>query len=214
MYPLAREYARAMQDLLLDRIQWGDAYFGDEGLTPVLRLTWPIDKGQFKLFAELLKPVMKTPLASPAGGFGAPLEIVPTLVPYEPKNSLEQGAFAPTSWQMKINLSCMESVFHIKKVAKRGDPERHGQTTPLQQFADTIYHESRHCQQNFWIYVLIFKHLDNFSETPNISYWPELASGRKKLRELRIYRDYLFPDELKQRNDARRGWHANPGAVR
>jgi hypothetical protein len=179
MYPLAQDYAKAMQNLLLNQIQWGNAYFGEAGMKPALRLTWPLDKEQFKPFAELLKPVMAAPLTSPAGGFGIPPEIVPTIVSYTPATFGEQGAFAPTPWQMKINLSAMKTLFQIDQVAKHGTSERYSQTTALQQFSDTIYHESRHCQQNFWIYSLILQHPGNFSEIPNILYWPDLASGFK-----------------------------------
>ncbi|MFM0137655.1 hypothetical protein, partial [Caballeronia grimmiae] len=37
VYPVARDYAKAVQKALLS-VQWGDAYFGNPGSTPTLKL--------------------------------------------------------------------------------------------------------------------------------------------------------------------------------
>ena len=178
MYPLARDYAKAMQSLLLNQVQWGDAYFGPAGTTPVLKLTWPPSDAQFDDLIQLLKPIFEAPLTSAAGGFGIPVEAVPQIVTYKPADFLEQGSFAPGTWRMQLNLSSLESVFKIKKVAA-DRAGRVSQTKDIAEFADTIYHESRHCQQNFWIYALIAQHPDNFEDIPNISNWPDFTIGKQ-----------------------------------
>ena len=178
MYPLARDYAKAMQSLLLNQVQWGDAYFGPAGTTPVLKLTWPLDKDQFKRLESLLKPIMSSSLTNPAGGFGIPADAVPQVVSYKPADFLEQGSFAPATWKMQLNLSSLEDVFKIKQAAS-DRTGRLSQTKGIAGLADMIYHESRHCQQNFWIYALIARHPDNFEDIPNISSWPDFTSGKQ-----------------------------------
>ncbi|WP_434665124.1 hypothetical protein P5W99_26450 [Paraburkholderia sp. A3BS-1L] len=142
MYPLARDYAKAMHSLLLNQIQWGGAYFGPTDIAPALKLTWPIDKEQFKNFHTLIKPVMTGPLTNPAGGFGIPSETVPQIISYRPENSLERGSFSPSAWTMQLNLSSLEDTFKIKQVAT-DVAGRVSQTKEIAEFADTIYHESR-----------------------------------------------------------------------
>jgi len=50
-YPVARDYAKAILQVLTAQVQWGEAYFGAPGSTPVLRLQWPLsDTSNIALF--------------------------------------------------------------------------------------------------------------------------------------------------------------------
>ncbi|MFD1560034.1 hypothetical protein ACFSHT_31055 [Paraburkholderia silviterrae] len=177
MYPVARDYAKAMQAVLLNQIQWGDAWFGPAGAAPALKLKWPIGETQTIQLFKLLTPVMTDALTSHTGGFGIPADVVPPIAAYTPGNSSEHGAFAPSSWLMLLNLSTLEPLFRIGNAAKPSDPvTRNAQLKQLREFADTIYHESRHCQQNFWVFALVQQFPGNFEEIPNIAKWPAVMA--------------------------------------
>lgn len=173
MYPLARDYAKAMQDVLLNQVQWGNAYFGPKGASPALRLTWPVSRMDLKGLFDLLQPVMSASLTSSLGGFGLPVEAIPKIIAYAPKNPSEQGCFEPNAWQMSLNFDALREVFSIDAVAS-DMAGRKQQTHWIRELADTIYHESRHCQQFFWIYALIMQHPDNFESLQYIAKWPEM----------------------------------------
>ncbi|WP_322048849.1 hypothetical protein [Paraburkholderia sp. J67] len=176
MYPVARDYAKAIHDLLINKIKWGNAYFGSGIAEPVLMLTWPIDREQFNKFFDLIKPIIGAPLASHADGFGIPESAMPAIVSYTPSSSFEQGAFAPNSWEMRLNLGTLEDIFKVKEVAPTAGG-RESQTQKLESFADTLYHESRHCQQSFWIFALITQHPENFEKISEISNFPALITS-------------------------------------
>src|SRR6201992_2690970 len=42
VYPVARDYAKAILQTLITQVQWGEAYFGPEGNMPTLKLQWPL----------------------------------------------------------------------------------------------------------------------------------------------------------------------------
>ncbi|MCE4574329.1 DUF2345 domain-containing protein [Caballeronia sp. CLC5] len=85
----------------------------------------------------------------------------------------EQGTFFPNYWSLYLNVTHFEPMFRIKSPAPASDTgSRDEQLTPLRIFADTLYHEARHCQQWFWIFAFVQQHADNFETTPNISKWP------------------------------------------
>jgi hypothetical protein len=173
MYPVARDYARSMFVILIDKIQWGNAYFGKAGSSPVISLTWPLGNDQLSRLVQVLIPIMRTALNSSLGGFGIPMEAMPSIQAFSPGNSMEQGLFSPNLWQMKVNFSVLEDVFHIK------NPETdlagiNSHTRSIRELVDTIFHESRHCQQNFWMYALILQHPDNFEFLKFIVRWPAM----------------------------------------
>jgi hypothetical protein len=173
-YPLAREYARTMVSILHDCVQWGNAYYGPKGATPTLILGWPIDQSQADRLFDLLKPAMIAPLTSELGGFGLPPEAAPAIVKYKPSDFGEQGLFSPGRWQMKLTFDNLKDLFDLKSASE--DPaERTRETHWIRELADTIYHESRHCQQYFWMYALIMQHPDNFESMRFISQWPKLG---------------------------------------
>ncbi|SMG54811.1 hypothetical protein [Paraburkholderia susongensis] len=186
-YPVARDYVKAILQALTTQVQWGEAYFALTGNTPILRLQWPLsDTSSIALF-RLINPIISQALTSPTAGFGIPPEAVPTAMglymPSSHRSRGEQGAFTPNSWSMFLNASMLEAMFRIKanEVAPVSNgSERNDQLGPLKVFADTLYHEARHCQQWFWIFALVQRHPDNFSAIPNIARWPRsLLDGRQ-----------------------------------
>lgn len=179
-YPLARDYAKTIHSILLDQIKWGSVYFGSAGQTPTLRLTWPISKDQESQFFRLLRPTMAAALTSQTGGFGIPPEALPTLVSYTPGNALEQGAFSVEYWRMQISFLRLKGLIESKEGAAKTKAGRSLLVRPLSSLADTLYHESRHCQQDFFIYALIQQHPENFENIPNIQKWPMAMGNLRK----------------------------------
>ncbi|KUZ93989.1 hypothetical protein WI40_20145 [Burkholderia ubonensis] len=183
MYPVARDYVRAIQNVLVTQVQWGDAYFGPAGATPVLKLHWPLDgKGQTDKLADLVRPIITAALTSPTAGFGIPEHGVPIqlgLYAPSPNNPPgEQGAFRPNDWSLLLSVSELAPMFRIRKAEPPSNmADRRQQLDPLKVFADTLYHEARHCQQWFWIYALVQQHPDNFETIPNIAKWPSVLSN-------------------------------------
>ncbi|AYZ63700.1 hypothetical protein EGY31_11080 [Burkholderia multivorans] len=183
MYPVARDYVRAIQNVLVTQVQWGDAYFGPAGATPVLKLHWPLDgKGQTDRLADLVRPIITAALTSPTAGFGIPEHGVPIqlgLYAPSPNNPPgEQGAFRPNDWSLLLSVSELAPMFRIRKAEPPSNmADRRQQLDPLKVFADTLYHEARHCQQWFWIFALVQQHPDNFETIPNIAKWPSVLSN-------------------------------------
>ncbi|BBP99712.1 hypothetical protein BSFA1_48410 [Burkholderia sp. SFA1] len=176
VYPVARDHAKAILTALTN-VQWGDAYFGKPGSTPTLKLTWPMDSDAQKSLFVLIKPIITAALTSSTAGFGIPTDAVPKdMGLYTPSLKSppgEQGTFFPNYWSLYLNVTHFEPMFRIKSPAPASDTgSRDEQLTPLRIFADTLYHEARHCQQWFWIFAFVQQHADNFETTPNISKWP------------------------------------------
>ncbi|WP_322048574.1 hypothetical protein [Paraburkholderia sp. J67] len=200
MYPIARDYAKAMQKVMLEQIQWGDTYFGPAGSTPALKLQWPFDDSQVRQFFALVQPAMVAAMTGLAGGFGIPADAVPPILSYTPQLDGEKGAFNITSWTMQINMASLKAMSPTGESARifRGK-SRSAQVLPLQEMADTLYHESRHCQQFFWMYALVHQYPDNFEAMPNISKWPEASSNLQRFahlaRVLSLTTSQALPDD-------------------
>jgi hypothetical protein len=180
-YPVARDYAKAILQALTTQVQWGEAYFGPPESRPTVKLQWPIEQlDQIDRLSDLFRPYVAKALTSQTAGFGLPTDAVPInmglYAPPPDRPSGEHGAFSPNDWSLCLNAHMLKSMFGIKArdVAPASDvAHRADQIEPLQIFADTLYHEARHCQQWFWIYALVQQHPDNFASTPNIAQWPE-----------------------------------------
>jgi len=63
-YPVARDYAKTILQVLITQVQWGDAYFGPAWNMPTLRLRWPLDDDAKKSLFLLIKPVIAKALTS------------------------------------------------------------------------------------------------------------------------------------------------------
>ncbi|MBN3856843.1 hypothetical protein G3N59_26025 [Paraburkholderia sp. Ac-20340] len=176
MYPVARDYARAIQNLFINQVQWGNAYFGPADATPLVRLTWPVSQIQSTQLFGLIEPIMTASLSSPKGGFGIPVPAVPLINQYTPHDSGEQGCFSINIWEMDLNFGKLENTFNIQTVSKDLSGRKE-QTRWIRELADTIYHESRHCQQFFWMYALVLQHPDSFYPISHIKEWPYIYAS-------------------------------------
>ncbi|KVR79474.1 hypothetical protein [Burkholderia vietnamiensis] len=185
MYPIARDYAKAIQDVLLSQVQWGNQYFGPAGGKPTLKLEWPLES-QIDQLSNLIRPVAIKALTSATGGFGIPEAAVPNqlgfYVPTPDRPAGEQGAFSPNNWSLLLNVSALAPMFKIDALIAKTSP-RMELVGPLKTFSDTLYHEARHCQQWFWIYALAQQHPDNFETLPNIAKWPQAMWGGTPVKD-------------------------------
>ncbi|WP_241299287.1 hypothetical protein [Burkholderia stabilis] len=180
LYPVARDYAKAIQHVLVNQVQWGNAFFGPSGAVPSLKLQWPLDTDSTQQLFLLIRPVITTALTDPAAGFGIPAAAVPVnmgLAVPSTGSAGQQGVFKPNDWSLILNAEQLAPMFRIEAVADMNSGSRPAQLGPLKVFADTLYHEARHCQQWFWMYALVQQHPDNFETLPNIARWPDAVSG-------------------------------------
>ncbi|MBN3776284.1 hypothetical protein G3O06_01740 [Burkholderia sp. Ac-20345] len=179
-YPVARDYAKLMEPLLTG-VQWGNAYYGPVGSTPKLKLQWPLDTNAKKGLVDLIMPVMAAALTarSPDGG-GIPVEAVPQGITLGDSQgaSDEDGHFNAQDWSLVLVLSKLKGLFDVTSDSTDAGT-RYEALKTLKAFADTIYHESRHCQQSFWIYAFVQQHPDNFPGT-QIDKWPGASTATHK----------------------------------
>ncbi|WP_157662781.1 hypothetical protein [Burkholderia ubonensis] len=180
MYPVARDYARAIQNVLVKQVQWGKAYFGPSGTVPALTLRWPLNETAIQRFFLLIRPVIAAALTDRAAGFGIPIDAVPInmgLIGSSRSAQGQQGVFTPNDWSLTLNAEQLAPMFRTGATVAADDGDRATQLGALKMFADTLYHEARHCQQWFWIYALVQQHPDNFETLPHIAKWPAALPG-------------------------------------
>lgn len=177
-YPVAHDYAKAIYALLLEDVQWGNNYFGPAGTTPKLKLTWPLNEALAEVLTILVSPVIEAALcATTPGDFGIPRSARPVINIYVSGDKIaDQGGFTAQTWQLAINADCLRPLFSDEVVSHETSARRQ-QTQPLREFADTLYHEARHCQQSFWINAMVQQQPQNFTDTPNIAKWPLVAAA-------------------------------------
>ncbi|AYZ61999.1 hypothetical protein EGY31_01180 [Burkholderia multivorans] len=179
-YPVARDYAKAIQNVLVKQVQWGNAYFGPSGTVPALTLRWPFNETAIQRFFLLIRPVIAAALTDRAAGFGIPIDAVPInmgLIGSSRSAQGQQGIFKPNDWSLILNTEQLAPMFRIEAAADISGGNRAAHLGPLKMFADTLYHEARHCQQWFWMYALVQQHPDNFETLPSITKWPTAVSG-------------------------------------
>ena len=196
-YPVARNYAKVMRSLL-SQVRWGDVCFGPDGSTPTLTLEWPFDDDAKKALISLISPPMKAAITamSPTGG-GIPDAAIPMMRICRPGEiGSTSGNFTAARWSMDIDVSDLAALFHHRS-ADTSKVQRN-RITPLRTFADTLYHESRHCQQAFWMYALVQQHPDNFPTLAHISKWPMAAadpSVNQAIAIVKLAAKHPLPDE-------------------
>ncbi|WP_157649958.1 hypothetical protein [Burkholderia ubonensis] len=181
MYPVARDYARAIQNVLVKQVQWGNAYFGPSGMAPALTLRWPLNRDSIRKLFLLIRPVIAAALTDPAAGFGIPADAVPVnmgLAVPSVHAPGQQGVFTPNDWSLILNTEQLAPMFRIDAVVAADRGNQATQLGALKMFADTLYHEARHCQQWFWMYALVQQYPDNFETLPNIAKWPAALPDR------------------------------------
>jgi hypothetical protein len=88
----------------------------------------------------------------------------------------EQGQFSDQDWSLVLMLNDLKALFDLPAASTEAGA-RYEELKILKGFADTIYHEARHCQQTFWVYALVQQHPDNFPGT-QIDRWPAAVTAR------------------------------------
>jgi type VI secretion system secreted protein VgrG len=196
-FPEARKFATAMRGLLLDEVQWEENYYGAQGKRPSLRQAFPLNKDLCNKLADLLYNVIKSALTNhSSGAFALPETCVPqVIVTTEPLSNNDSGTFDPTSWTLSVSGLAISSLFE----ARSKDVENVGVTgavAKLTDFVDTIYHETRHCQQWFWMFAMLQQQTANFGDTPDIGRLPAAVAGSAAARHaVKIASTQKIPDD-------------------
>ncbi|MFM0470155.1 type VI secretion system Vgr family protein [Paraburkholderia strydomiana] len=157
-YPVAKSYTAAVKESLC-RIEWAS-------------LAGKTDKE----LAAVLVPAVKTQIwnALQAGPFGMPEGIatdggaMPNIVIVSATNAAEysfpiaaHGTFMAKNWTLCLSRWDIDEIIRTVK----GDSATNA---VLIDFADTVYHEARHCQQLFWQISLLSAFPDDYREFPGM----------------------------------------------
>ncbi|MDR5811275.1 type VI secretion system tip protein TssI/VgrG [Caballeronia sp. LZ019] len=194
-YPVASEYATAIYRCLIDTVKWGDGYFGKDEKNATLALSWPIDPAAARKLTKLIAPVLRTALASSLGDFSLPEAAFPTFSFESFRNSennkdiaVADGGFTAARWELCINTDKLANIF-TGNMAEVG--ERWLRLKEIRKLAMTLFHESRHCEQTFWMYAMVQQQSNGFRgqvdkdgkvlpDLVHIGEWPE-AEARNDL---------------------------------
>ncbi|WP_310630549.1 hypothetical protein [Paraburkholderia sp.] len=170
-FPVARQFALDLYDVLIEKVQWGGNYFG-KGKAALTLSDIHVQDRVLDNLAKLIKPIIENALTtSTSGPFALPVNAVPAIVvTSEDLGSGVKGMFDGQKWKLSLWAGAMAELF---KPLDSGTGEMNTAAKKmLQDFVDTIYHETRHCQQYFWVFAMAQQNTDNFPETPNIAKWP------------------------------------------
>ncbi|MFL9962915.1 type VI secretion system tip protein VgrG [Paraburkholderia sediminicola] len=139
------------------------------------RLTWPLASSAVTMIQNAVKRPLQDALGS--GPFGLPQgnassresgSVIPRVVIVIPVQAesynLRQdvsAAFIGNYWLIAINESEIAKIVALKDKPAELDDR-------LRAFADTLYHEARHCQQYFWMFSLLQHFPDDYRDLPDI----------------------------------------------
>ncbi|NIF76932.1 hypothetical protein F3J20_05880 [Paraburkholderia sp. Cy-641] len=195
MFPVARDYAFAVESLF-EKIQWGNTFFGKGGPEKVLR--WPIDRSGQDFLIEAIKPLITKAMTDRPEAGGMPGKAVPQAISLDVAQSSasEQGFFDSANWSLLLYLNDLKDLILMSRLADEDAGQRYLRFRTLKAFVDTIYHESRHCQQWFWSYAMAQQHPDNFPDT-RIDQWPGavVADSDDGLVAVELARKTTIPDD-------------------
>ncbi|HEX7935151.1 MAG TPA: hypothetical protein VF573_19020 [Paraburkholderia sp.] len=190
-YPVAKSYTAAVKESLC-RIDWA----GLGGKTD-------------RELAAVILPAVRAPIwsALQAGPFGMPDGVakqggaMPAMVIVSDENAARyhfpnaaHGTFLAESWTLCLSRWDVEDIIRTMK----GAPATNGALTD---FADTVYHEARHCQQLFWQIALLGAFPEDYSEFPGMQECFRQIAGREIFR---LASTTPFPNDA----PARAGIHA------
>ncbi|APA85472.1 type VI secretion system tip protein VgrG [Paraburkholderia sprentiae WSM5005] len=138
-------------------------------------VTWPLTLGSREMIEKAVGPNLEEALS--AGPFGLPRPdaansenggAMPKLVIVNPRRATEynlrqdvSAAFLGKYWLIAVNESEIARIIELRDRPSSLDNR-------LRAFADTLYHESRHCQQYFWMFSLLQHFPDDYRDLPNI----------------------------------------------
>jgi len=120
------------------------------------RLDFPIAKEYALDLADVLIEKVKWE----SGHFALPVNAVPVVVVSD-KESGAQGEFSAQTWALTIYAAALQKLFDYDPTDERTQRDTDARMR-LRDFADTIFHETRHCQQYFWIYAMAQQQVENF----------------------------------------------------
>ncbi len=168
-YPVAKSYTAAVKESLC-RIEWASlAGKTDEDL------------------AAVIVPAIQGPIwnALQAGPFGLPERVakqggaMPNIVIVSASNAAEysfpigaHGVFQGSKWVLCLSRWDIDEIIRSVK----GVPETN---VTLIDFADTVYHEARHCQQLFWQIALLSAFPDDYREFSDMRECFKQIAGKK-----------------------------------
>ncbi len=160
-YPVTRAYTAAIK-AALKGIDWS-------------RVTWPLTSNSKAAIQNAVKQSLHNALRT--GPFGLPQsytspsdsdDAIPKIVIIGPDRAEQYGlrqdvsaAFVGGDWLVVVNESEIARIVEVKD-----QPDSLGDR--LRSFADTLYHEARHCQQYFWMFSLLQHFPGDYGDLPNI----------------------------------------------
>jgi type VI secretion system secreted protein VgrG len=160
-YPVTKAYTAAVK-AALKGIDWA-------------RITWPLSASSRSLIQEVVKKPLESALG--AGPFGLPKGYaessdssgaMPKIVIADPDRAQQynlrqdvSAAFVGNYWIIAVNENEIERI-----IERKHHPA--GLDESLGAFADTLYHECRHCQQYFWMFSLLQRFPDDYQDLLNI----------------------------------------------
>ncbi|MGF6792339.1 type VI secretion system Vgr family protein [Paraburkholderia sp. 35.1] len=165
-YPVTKAYTAAIKTAL-QGIDWAG-------------LPWPLTSSSIETIQNAVTPQLEIALSD--GPFGLPRRdaansenggAMPKLVIVDPQRATQyalrqdvSAAFIGDDWAIAVNESEIARIVELMDQPASLDHR-------LRAFADTLYHESRHCQQYFWMLSLLQHFPDDYRELPNIRlvYW-------------------------------------------
>ncbi|NUX53566.1 type VI secretion system tip protein VgrG [Paraburkholderia sp. JPY418] len=165
-YPVTKAYAAAIK-AALQGIDWGG-------------VAWPLTADSIRMIQNAVMPKLEDALG--AGPFGLPRrdaaspetsDGMPQIVIVDPERTTQynlrqdvSAAFIGKYWLIAVNESEIAHIVELKHQPTLLDNR-------LKAFADTLYHESRHCQQYFWMFSLLQHFPDDYKDLPNVQrlYW-------------------------------------------
>ncbi|MFT4064500.1 type VI secretion system Vgr family protein [Paraburkholderia sp.] len=180
-FPVAKQFALDLYSVLVEKIQWGSNYYGnekDKSKNPEWVFSaFPLGETNCNKLALLIAPVIQTALTTPqSGAFALPVPAVPTVVVTDaPLVDGAKGTFSENTWTLTIATTALVDLFKPYD-GSRGTRLVHVRKQ-LQDLTDTIFHETRHCQQYFWVFAMMQQQVRNFPDTPNIARFPAVDTG-------------------------------------
>jgi type VI secretion system secreted protein VgrG len=160
-YPVTKAYTAAIK-AALKGINWAG-------------ITWPLSPSSRSIIQEAVKEPLQDALG--AGPFGLPKGYadsaesggaMPKIVIANPDRARQynlrqdvSAAFVGNYWVIAVNDSEIARIIERKNDQATLDKS-------LGAFADTLYHEARHCQQYFWMFSMLQHFPEDYSDLPNI----------------------------------------------
>ncbi|MGT2507565.1 type VI secretion system Vgr family protein [Cupriavidus basilensis] len=163
VYPVAKTYTEAIKPVL-QGIDWG-------------AISWPLSKRHRDAIVSQVQPLVETALQS--GPFGLPSGLAGSkgksgampaiaIIDDDQLNELNlvataNAGFVRLPWQIVITRKTIADV-----LAAGGKAGNDSLDAKLKLLADSLYHEARHCQQEFWMAALLQHFPQDYARVPHM----------------------------------------------